>query len=179
MTRRARFRMRKSSSDDPAACLQSLAIRLHQNPGRINVQDSFRIPRRSPIRLHADADILQLDLIIGCVGNFVIDGATIAIRGTTAPALYPGMMHGHELFPAGAEHGERLVIKLRVDPAWPAVRQRVFEPVAFPVQGELMLMRALRRATRLSGLRAAPGVLHAARVVEVLCLWPGAAQSLK
>jgi AraC-like DNA-binding protein len=168
---------RARPSNDAADALMALAAELFREPDRIDVHCWYRFRRRFPILLHSHPDILQLGALVGCGGTFTIGPDTMHLRGgSIALCAYPREPHAHELLPAGPDgEGEILGIKIRVDPSWPAVRLRLFERFTYPITGEVVLLRALRRLMRLSPATGTPGPVVVARVVEVLSIWPGAA----
>jgi AraC family transcriptional regulator len=165
------------SSELATRHLTAFFIELFKDPSRINLRDSMRRVGELSMRVHRHAEVFQLNFFNGCAGEAMVNGRSVSLRGSAVMAFYPGDPHGYELRPGPGSLGEVLMMKLRVESAWPAIRQRIFAAAASPVPGELMLLRALRRATGLSAAGQGAGPIHAARVAEVLCLWPGAAQS--
>jgi AraC family transcriptional regulator len=162
---------------DPAHDLQSLAAKLFQDPTRIELR-AFRLRGGFPVPTHRHDRLLQMAFICGGGGQFTIKGVTTPVRASTAWVCYPREPHSQALLTPAGRIAELHVFKIHVEPSWPAVHYRIFESVTAPVQGELMLLRAMRRATRLGVLERASTAIHAARVAEALCLWPGSAQTL-
>jgi AraC-like DNA-binding protein len=74
---------------------------------------------------------------------------------------------------SGADDAQVLGIKIRVDRSWPIIQLRPFDRFAYPIHGEVVLVRALKRLMRLSPAWGTPGPVAIARVVEVLSMWPG------
>src|SRR5690606_18257630 len=113
-------RVRSSRPRDPMAeisadenAIRALCAELFTAPQRLFNTLTHRVERRFPIEPHTHADLLQLDLLVGCAGQAWSQSRWLPIRGITALIAYPHEPHGYELLP-GDPPSRVYHLKLRV-----------------------------------------------------------------
>lgn len=165
--------------------LLELGAGLFADPARIAVIHHFPVlhPVRNP--RHRHADLLQLDVFLGCRGSWLTAGGRIPVGGPAAAVFAPGFEHGHDLIP---DHGpgECLSIKLAcnglpIPPLGPVVaepglarmlaaiarRAATAYDAACPAQALAHLVLLLGQWPR-RGAAAAPGILPAEDVADAV-----------
>lgn len=165
-----------ASTPHDEAAIADLCARLFADGRRLDQAVTHNLDHRLYIAPHAHKDLLQLDLILGCTGNCLVDGQWRRVNDLTAMTTYPGREHGYELIPHDA--GARVYnLRLRVRPRWPAVKSRAFQPWATsldPARGLVPVMRVLTENDSVTDLKPA---LLISRLTEILCLWPRSNQA--
>lgn len=151
------------------AIRRTLAASVLDDPTRIADALSHRINGTFEVEPHGHTDLLQLDVIYGCVGEASQEDRVTQISGTTLMATMPGVRHGYQLEPSSDQAAVWLV-KLRVG-----------RPPGGALSPLPPLLTGLASA---NGLRAAMadfvgdwtpqgvGLGALARLVTALCLWP-------
>lgn len=128
---------------------------------------SHQIVHPFSITPHEHANVLQLDLIIGCTGRAYAEGRWQPIGGTTLLASAPGAVHGYEL--ESDEQPSRVFhLKLRLDPGTAIP----FTPLLTNLVKQQDLASALQVVCRLNLAKQLQSPLLIARLAEALCLWP-------
>jgi len=157
--------------------LQDICARLIRDPHRL-VQTSW-VRAADPInaRVHSHEDLLQLDLMIGHAGAWLVPGGDIQLSGVSAAVFYPGNPHGYAMTPCQSD-AQFFTFKLRVSPAWPAVDRRIFAGIKSGLTGVEPLLKAARRVTRLNTVAVAQAPLLGVALCELLCLWPQSVESV-
>lgn len=128
---------------------------------------------------HTHDDLLQFDLLVGCVGRAWCEGRWITLQGRSALVAYPGDEHGYDLKPEGGFGGLSRVyhLRLRVRPGWPAVAGRVYPTVTTGLGSVEAVASAMRVVMRLGVIDAVRPPLLLARLCEALTCWPSGAKS--
>lgn len=154
------------------SALQDLCSRLFKEPERLIAVSCVPVSPALSIGVHKHTDLLQIDFSHGCTGKYIVNGRDVVLKGNTAAAFYPYVLHGYA-FKAGRPGAEVTSIKLRIARNWPALRQKIFAPIVRGVTGEEPLLKLLRRLSQLSQAPGARPPLLAATLCELLCIWPG------
>jgi AraC-like DNA-binding protein len=162
-------------SNDTA--LADLCARLFREPQRIVEAHRIKVQPRIALANHAHADILQLDLAIGCTGHWTTERSAIELDGATAAVFYPQFLHGYALN-ARRHDAELFSIKLRVSKSWAAIRGSIFPVSQRGIAGAQPLAVALTQLCRLVTAGNTLTAPAAACVAQVLCTWPRGTTSL-
>jgi len=119
---------------------------------------------------HAHRDMLQLDLLDGCVGTVTQDGVGHPVSGVTVTVARPGVTHGYTLRP---EHRRARVCLLRL-------RTGAAVSALPPLRTGLPPLEHLAGLLAQAAANWTPSgipLTAAARVAEAVCLWPAADES--
>lgn len=160
--------MPEISPDD--AALRAMCAELFTSPQRLFNTLTHRVERRFLIEPHQHADLLQLDLLVGCGGQAWSQSRWLPIGGVTALVAYPHEPHGYDLLP-GDPPSRVYHLKLRVGSDNPLVRRRLLPRCVTGLSADQPVVAAMRQV--MAG--TAPqqrSPLHAVRLAEVICLWP-------
>lgn len=125
---------------------------------------------------HTHDDLLQFDLLAGCVGRAWSDGRWVALQGGSALVAYPGDEHGYDL-EEGQPPSRVYHLRLRVRSDWPVVAGRVYPTVTTGLGSVEAVASAMRVVMRLGVIDAVRPPLLLARLCEALTCWPGAGDS--
>ncbi len=99
--------------------------------GRVDTAYQHNPSARFTVAPHAHADLLQLDLIDGCIGECHTGGAWRGIAGLTALLSRPGETHGYALDPLpGAAVVHHLKLRITDISAWPLFDGGFLRPCA-------------------------------------------------
>lgn len=115
--KKASRRLTAASDRDTESAKRVLCAAIFADPACITTTLSHELTSRLVIEPHRHTDLLQLDLILGCEGQILVDDQPIDVHGTTLLAAYPGQSHGYTLQPARPP-SEVWLIKLRVPRDW-------------------------------------------------------------
>lgn len=122
---KARPRLSSAEDRDTDSAKRGLCAAIFGDPSCITSTLSHKLTSRLVIEPHRHTDLLQLDLILGCEGQIVVEDTPVQVHGTTLLAAYPGQVHGYTLHPAGPS-SEVWLVKLRVAREW---RQSQWRPL--------------------------------------------------
>lgn len=161
------------SPDD--AALRAMCAELFTSPDRLFNTLTHRVERRFSIEPHTHADLLQLDLLVGCSGQAWSQSTWLPIRGMTALVAYPHEPHGYELLP-GQPPSRVYHLKLRVANDNLLVRRRVLPRCVTGLPHDEALISTMRQVVGAT-IDQQHSPLHAARLAEVICLWPRTGRS--
>jgi len=154
------------------AATRAMCAELFTTPGRLFNSLTHRVERRFLIEPHTHADLLQLDLLVGCTGQAWSQSKWLPIRGMTALVAYPHEPHGYDLLP-GEPPSRVYHLKLRVGSDNPLVRRRVLPRCITGMPHDEPLIAVMRQVMAASAPQQ-QSPLQAARLAEVICLWPRA-----
>jgi len=155
------------------AAVADLCRRLFAAPDRLADALTHPVHGRFRIAPHHHRELLQFDLLLGCGGRCLVAGAWHDAQPVTLLVSYPGQRHGYELTERSRGEARVYHVKLRVGLGWPAVKRRVFHPVAG--SGGVSppaLAEGLRQLVRGAVLRGARPAVLIAHLSSVLCQWP-------
>ncbi|QDU72658.1 helix-turn-helix domain-containing protein [Mucisphaera calidilacus] len=120
---------------------------------------------------HMHREGVQFVLLRRCGGRVCVQGNWLGVSGTTLLVSYPGDRHGYELKPSSAR-SEMVVVKLAMDPHWPAARHRPWPDIVASGEESPRLTDAIDRLQR-DVRPVGPSVpLWVADAAGVLCAWP-------
>jgi AraC family transcriptional regulator len=102
---------------------RTLCGAIFNDPSRITSTLSHQLTGRLVVEPHRHADLLQLDLIVGCRGRVTIEEQDTPVQGITLMSAYPGQRHGYTLEP-DRPVAEVWLIKIRPPRGWPAQTTR-------------------------------------------------------
>lgn len=156
------------------AATRAMCAELFTAPGRLFNSLTHRVERQFLIEPHTHADLLQLDLLVGCTGQAWSQSKWLLIRGMTALVAYPHEPHGYDLLP-GEPPSRVYHLKLRVGGDNPLVRRRVLPRCITGLPYDEPLIAVVRQVMAASTPQQSP--LQSARLAEAICLWPGGRRS--
>ena len=151
--------------------LRHLCAELVRAPQNIVKVHSFPIVPMHYFEAHSHPDLLQIDLALNGAGQWIVEGQSRLLNGVTLTVFYPGELHTYDFQPRRA--GARMLsLKVRVEPTWPAIAQRIFSSYVPNLSGCDVLIRSWERLILSCAAAPQTSVLQMVRLVELLCLCP-------
>jgi len=164
--------MAQKDKSDSSDSLRNLCAKLFAEPNRYITIVRQPIDNQLLIDAHEHDDLLQCDLAIRCGGKWLFEDGELSPHGITAVTFYPYQNHGYQL---AARRPNAMVfsLKIRIDRRWPAVKNRIFPTRTTQIPTGHALIRAAEQLWRLTIFSRQNAPMLMAKLVEVLCLWPG------
>jgi AraC-like DNA-binding protein len=160
--------MPQAHPDD--AALRETCAAVFADPSRLFHTLTHRVQHPFRIEPHVHADLLQLDLLVGCGGRAWSEGRWLGLEKITALVSYPNEPHGYELT-AGEPPSRVYHLKLRLAASSQLIKRRTLPRCVTGMNAAEGLIAAMRLVVSPASA-AAPTPLHTARLAEVICLWP-------
>jgi len=169
---RAKARSSRPTADlrDAESVKRSLCASLFTTPSIITHALSHEITGRFSIEPHEHEDLIQFDMIDGCVGDVFLIDRTYTITGTTLMVTYPTETHGYTLIPdrppSNVYH-----FKLRTSDPWHRLGRRPLPRLQTHLPMLEQLSTLLDSSANSWTNKGVPST-SLAQLAQAICLWP-------